>query len=113
MRNKPDAAPSRAAVFAHRGRTDVEAEIVRLLSADALDEGNGEVFDALIESRAAQERAVLSAAARAELVGYQVQADRVSADIAAIDRRLVAARERADALKADLAHARASLRGRP
>lgn len=113
MRNTRPAAPSRAAMFAHRGRTEIEAEIARLLSAGALDEGNGEVFDALIESRAAQECAVLRSAARAELAGYEVQAARLKDDIAAIDDRLVEARDRAEALKADLALAKASLRGRP
>ena len=112
MRKKQPAAPSRAAAFAHRTRAGLDAEIERLAVAHAVDEGSGAVFDALIDSWAAQESAVLRAAARAELAEYAVQADRLSDDLASIEGRLLEEKQRAEALKADLAHARATLRGR-
>ena len=41
-----------------------------------------------------------------------MQADRLSDDLASIEGRLLEEKQRAEALKADLAHARATLRGR-
>ncbi len=112
MRKKQSAAPSRAAAFAHRTRAGLDAEIERLVAAHAVDEGNGAVFDALIDSWAAQESAVMRATARAELAEYAVQADRLSDDLSSIEGRLLDEKLRAEGLKAELAQARATLRGR-
>ena len=112
MRKKQSAAPSRAAACAHRTRAGLDAEIERLVAAHAVDEGNGAVFDALIDSWAAQESAVMRATARAELAEYAVQADRLSDDLSSIEGRLLDEKLRAEGLKAELAQARATLRGR-
>ncbi len=112
MRRKQVVAPSRAATFAARGRSALEAEVHCLVSAQALDEGNGAVFDALIESWAGQESAVMRAAARAELAALQSRSALLGQEVARIDDRLAAEAAHAESVKSDLAQARVTLRGR-
>jgi hypothetical protein len=70
------------------------------------------VFDALIESWAAQESAVMRAAARAELAGLQSRSALLDQELAQIDGRLAAEAAHAESVKSELAQARVTLRGR-
>ncbi len=97
--------------FAIRCRPELEAEVDRLLAAGAVDEGNGEVFDQLVEAWRGREDAVLQARTAARLELLRAQQQSVIASLAELDEQCAAGQQGVHQLRQELQWASEQLRG--